>query len=145
MSPFHAAHSLILGMWGGLVAAEAVIEVLGTRRPELREAVTAVHFWLDLLVEIPILAGVVISGALLLLTVNGLTLLLGVKIVAGLAAVASNAICIVRVVRRYRSLPLDEKAYLERTNGVMRTFYLGFPLATAATVIGFLLVAGHAL
>ena len=47
-------HLMMLCLWGGVVATEAVIEVFPFRRRELHPAAISFHYWIDLLVELPL-------------------------------------------------------------------------------------------
>jgi hypothetical protein len=134
MSSRHVAHLVLLGMWAGLVLAETVIEFGPRVRPELWPASARFHFWMDMLIEAPILIGVVVTGTLLLLRVP-LDAALAVKSAAGLLAVGANAACMVVVVRRAR--PGVDAAEARRLSAqVVATALLGLPCALAALVLG---------
>ena len=60
------AHLVLLGVWAGVVAAEAVLELMPRRRPQLHTYTVRAHYWIDLLVELPVILGVTISGMVLL-------------------------------------------------------------------------------
>lgn len=134
MSGLHLTHLVLLGMWAGLVLAEIVVEIGPRFRPELWPATVRFHFWMDMLIEAPILIGVVATGVLLLLRVP-MDATLVVKSVAGLLAVGFNATCIGVVVRRAR--PGTDAASVQRlSNGVVATALLGIPCALVALVLG---------
>ena len=59
-------HLVVLSMWGGIVATEAVVELLPFRRRELHAAAIRYHYWIDLLVELPMVLAVICTGATLL-------------------------------------------------------------------------------
>ena len=59
-------HLVFLSLWGGVVATEAVIEILPRLRREHHGTTVLFHFWIDLLVEAPLLFGVVVTGVLTL-------------------------------------------------------------------------------
>ena len=134
MSGLHLAHLLLLGMWAGLVFAEVIVELLPRTHPELWPAAIRFHFWMDLLVEAPILFGVVTTGALLLMH-GPIDPALAVKSAAGLLAVGANATCIVVVVRRARSRT-DAARVRRLSAGVLATALLGIPCALVAFILG---------
>ncbi|MEJ2581815.1 MAG: hypothetical protein P8127_09325 [Acidobacteriota bacterium] len=41
-------HLVVLALWGGVVATEAVIEILPFRRRELHSATIRFHYWISL-------------------------------------------------------------------------------------------------
>jgi hypothetical protein len=103
MDPWHTAHLLSLGLWGGLVAAEGVVELTPRTDDELRFAAT-LHYWMDVLLELPLLAAVLVTGAVLTAAAWPLSPLHGVKIAAGLTAVGANLWCVAHVIARRRGL-----------------------------------------
>ena len=93
-------HLMVLSLWGGVVATEAVIEVYPLRRRELHPAAIRFHTWIDLLVELPLVLAVVATGAVLAFTIEPLTTLHWIKIALGSLAVAVNLFCISVVISR---------------------------------------------
>jgi len=87
-------HLIMLSMWGGVVATEAVIEIYPFRRRELHAATIRFHYWIDLLVELPLVLAVIATGIALLLLTDPVTPLHLVKVGFGGAAVAINLFCI---------------------------------------------------
>ena len=55
--------SMVLSLWGGVVATEAVIEILPFRQRELHAATIRFHYWIDLLVELPLVLAVIATGS----------------------------------------------------------------------------------
>ncbi len=135
MDPLHTAHLVVLSAWGGLVAAEGVLEV-GARDDEALAHATRQHFWLDLLVEAPLLLGVLVTGALLTLRSLPLTSLHALKVGAGLVAVAANVYCVAVVVRRYvaRADRVAVRRHSARIRLVAPT--IGLPFAAVAAYVG---------
>ncbi len=130
-------HLVVLSAWAGLVGAETVLEVTGRRRAALGEAVARFHYWIDVLVELPLLAGVLVTGAVLLSEAR-LDALLWVKVGAGLGAVAANGACAVAVIARQRLARsgASEAALAPLTRRVFRTAIVGGPLALVALWLG---------
>lgn len=135
----HQLHLLFLALWGGVVLTESVLELWGRRRKELLRPTVTFHFWIDLLIEAPIILGVLASGLLLLLTLESLTWLHALKVAAALLAVSANAYCILLVLARYRDLGqgADSEKLLARTRRVFLSAAVGMPLAAVAAGLGF--------
>jgi hypothetical protein len=133
MTPLHVLHLAFLGLWGGLVAAEFVIEGIGRLTPGQLAVTARLHFWIDLLVELPVLAGVLATGALLLAR-TPLDAALLAKVTAGLLAVAANLACVVLVVRRHRTADAERLARYSAYVGY--TAVVGVPLGVLALVLG---------
>lgn len=148
-SGWHAAHLAAIAAWGGLVAAEIIIEVGGRFSRRLQYATARFHYWTDVTFEIPLLLLVVLTGAVLLMGTQP-DALLWTKVACGLGAVAANAACVVVVFRRNRVALHDANdgnaanaanvanvatmSHLSRW--VFRTAFVGAPLALVALWIG---------
>ncbi len=126
------AHLLLLALWGGVVAAEAVMELLALRRPELARATATLHRAIDLWVEVPLLLGVLTSG-LVLLSSRPLTPLLAAKAACGAVAVGANLYCVVTVVRRHRE---PDARLPARSRQVVASAVVGLPFALVALALG---------
>ncbi len=134
-------HLVVLSLWGGVVATEAVVEIYPFRHREMHAATIRLHYWIDLLVEAPLVAAVVVTGALLLLQQDPVTPLHLVKVAFAGAAVAVNVFCIAVVVRRGRRLDRGgEDGQLWRASRVvLACFAVGLACAGVAATIGFTL------
>jgi hypothetical protein len=143
MTIFHTLHVLALGLWAGLVATEAVVELMGRSSHDLHGAATRMHHRIDLLVELPVLLLVGLTGVLLTLATDDLTVLHLVKIGSGLAAICVNLYCVVLVVQRHRVLAHDDGAVGSRslTDRILLCFLVGGAFASIAFALGFYLVA----
>lgn len=128
----HTLHLVVLAIWLGVVAVEAVIEWLPRRHPELAPAATALHFWIDLLIELPLLVAVVTTGGLLL---RGRLIdpMLAIKLAAGGTAIGMNLLCVALVVARYRG---DSAGSAARTRMIYATAVVGMPLGLLALALG---------
>jgi len=129
-------HLVLLAGWAGVVATEAVIELLPLVRPQLRPAAAVFHYYIDLVVELPVLLGVAVTGAALLAG-RPMDARLAAKVVAGAAAIAANLVCVLLVVARHRG-PADRLA--ARSRLVFVSAGVGLPGAAAAFYLG----AGYA-
>ena len=133
MDELHAAHLVVLGTWALLVLVEGVLELsaragLGPRR------VARAHYWLDLLVEAPLLVSVLATGVLLTIRAWPPSPLLAVKIVCALTAIGLNAYCMVHVVLRHRRAD-DPEALAHHGRRVLWSG-LGIAPALVAAYIG---------
>jgi hypothetical protein len=135
LTGWHLAHVVILGLWGGVVLAEAVMEIGAHRHRHLRDSVVRLHYLIDVFVEVPLLAGVVITGAVLLMRAPAIDAFLWAKVLCGVGAVALNAGCVFAVIRRCRMV--EEKGDTSLlTRLVFGSAGLGVPLAAVALYLG---------
>jgi hypothetical protein len=125
-------HVILLSVWGGLVLCETVLELAWRDRQAL---VAEAHFLIDLFVEIPVVLGVLATGAVLLARAWPPAPLLLVKVACALIAIAANLICAVLVMHRYRVRHDDAAAI--RWGRWVRATGLGGPFALAALILGF--------
>jgi len=132
-------HLMMLSLWGGVVATEAVIEVYPFRKRELHAATIRFHYWIDLLVELPLVLAVIATGTALFFLTDQVTPLHLVKIGLGGAAVAVNLFCIVVVVKRGRRLEGDgnDERLWRASRTVLACFAAGLLCAAGAAVLGF--------
>jgi ABC-type spermidine/putrescine transport system permease subunit II len=132
-------HLMVLSLWGGVVATEAVIEIYPFRHREMHAATIRLHYWIDLLVEAPLVMAVVVTGASLLYLTSPITPLHLLKVGFATAAVAVNIFCIVVVVRRGRRLeqsPADDRLW-KASRVVLACFAVGLLCAAVAATAGF--------
>jgi hypothetical protein len=132
-------HLMALSLWGGVVATEAVIEIYPFRHREAHAATIRLHYWIDLLVEAPLVLAVVVTGVSLLVLADPITPLHLVKVGFAGAAVAVNVFCIAVVVRRGRRLdrgaPDGQLWWASRV--VLACFAVGLACAGVAAALGF--------
>ena len=132
-------HLMVLSLWGGVVATEAVVEIFPFRHHEMHPAAIRLHYWIDLVVEAPLVLAVVVTGAWLLLLTDPVTPLHLFKIGFAGAAVAVNIFCIAVVVRRGRRLQRgagDDQLW-SASRVVLACFAVGLVCAGVAAVAGF--------
>ncbi len=132
-------HLMMLSLWGGVVATEAVIEIFPFRRAELHNATIRLHFWIDLLVELPLVIAVACTGTALLYLTEDVTGTHLVKVAFGTAAIAINIFCISVVFRR--ALRLTRGAAQTKlwplSRIVLACFVFGLAVAAVAATLGF--------
>jgi len=132
-------HAAAVCTWIGVIAVESVLELCKNDAVS-RRFIAAVHAWVDLLVEGPLLVLVVFTGAMLLKTNWPAPTLLLVKVGAGMIGVIVNLICIVLVRKRARE---TDDARMQRLTGQIRLTGLAIPFGLVALVIGFGYLAPH--
>lgn len=131
MDGLAAAHLVVLGLWAGVVAVEVLFELGGFFGRYPAELVADLHRRTDRILEGPLLIAVVTTG-LLLWQRSGWSPALWPKVGFGLAAVASNVVCVAFVERRARTgTPTPAQTRL-----IMATAAPGFPFAAAALWLG---------
>jgi hypothetical protein len=132
-------HLVMLSLWGGVVATEAVIELYPFRHRERHAATIRLHYWIDLLVEAPLVLAVAATGGLLLFSIDRITTLHLFKVGFAGAAIAVNVFCIAVVLRRARGLERgDGDAPLWRSSRVvLACFAVGLLFAAVAATLGF--------
>ena len=132
-------HLVVLSLWGGVVATEAVIELYPFRHLEMHPASIRLHYWIDLLVEAPLVLAVVVTGVVLLWRIDPITPLHLVKVGFAAAAIAVNVFCIAVVVRRGRrfDLGVDDGLLWGSSRVVLACFAVGLACAAVAAAAGF--------
>lgn len=132
-------HLALLTFWGGIVATESVLEIYPTRHRDHHPQTIVFHYWIDLLVELPAILGVVASGLLLTLLSWPLSGLHWLKIACAAGAIISNVLCIALVLRRKRQMDagVPDKELWQQTRRVFLCLKLGLPLALVAAGLGF--------
>lgn len=137
MTGWHIAHFLVLGTWLGVVLAELVFEAAGSRTEPLSRAAALFHGAVDRYLEIPLLAGVVLTGGALL-SQTEFSGALGVKIACGLGAVAINGACAVVVFRREKEAKAgaSPERLAALTKWVWLSAAVGVPLGLVALFLG---------
>jgi len=110
---------------------EAVVEALGLEDAQLA---ARLHFWIDAVVELPLVALVLVTGTLLTARVWPPTGLHVLKLAMGAIAVAANLYCIAFVILRYRHR--HDPVKLRRYRAHVLASTVGLPFGAAAAYIG---------
>lgn len=134
------AHLMLLCLWAGIVLAEGVIELLPLRRPIYRNAAVSMHLWIDVLIEFPVIVGVLLTGVLLLKG-HPWDVRLVLKVGAGCAAILANLACMGIVIRRawVQWRRRGPRRVLCLTRAIILSAAIGLPFAVASAILGFLL------
>jgi hypothetical protein len=130
MDVLHLLHLVFICTWLGVVMAEGVIELNGAT-----VAVAKLHFWIDLLLELPLLMAVLITGGMLLDGHWPPSPLLTFKIGSGLIAVFANILSVAIVVVRYSKR--GDAIALDRYSRWVKISALGVPFGLIAAYMGF--------
>lgn len=133
MNALHLTHLGLICAWGGVLLTELIIESLG--EDDVSQAHAArLHFWIDLLAEVPIILAVLVTGGLLLSEIWPPTGLHLVKVACALVAIGMNLYCSAIVVVRYRQR--DDIASVRRWGRHVRLSVLGVPFGAVAAYLG---------
>jgi hypothetical protein len=131
MDALHIWHLILLSLWAGIVMAELVVELVGWQGHEAGAA--AMHYWIDLLLELPVLGAILTTGALLAWRAWPLSRLHWLKIGAGLVAIGANLYCVILVVRRRRQ---TDTAAIRAYRRPIQLSLAGVPFALMAAYLG---------
>lgn len=129
-------HVFGVGLWLGCAGAETLLEIAGERKPELRRTVIRLHYWIDLVVELP---------AVLLALVTGIALATQLpadggwdlaKRIIGLVALTANLGAIGAIVARERAARAGDERALARRQSLFGTLVVvAAPAALVALII----------
>lgn len=97
-------HLCLIAAVVGVIATEGVMEIFPFFRKEHQPSTVRFHVWIDLLVELPLILGILVTGGALVLLVENLTIWHLVKIGCALAAGGLAVSCIWTVLRRKKRL-----------------------------------------
>lgn len=138
-TPMALAHLIFLGLWGGAVLVELVIELHARGRAEREAVASELHFWIDLLIELPLLLAVLGTGFALAARQPVFPALLTAKIALGLTAILANLICVGVVIQRRREVRrgASEPRVAVLSRRVRLTATPGLPAGLAALYLGF--------
>jgi hypothetical protein len=125
-------HIVTASAWLGLVAAETVMELYG-RDAASRRLIAQIHRRIDILFEVPLVALVLVSGAVLLSRAWPASPLLLAKVGAGMIGVIANAFCIPWVQARAKAV--DDAKVQALTRKIAATG-VAIPFGVAALALG---------
>jgi hypothetical protein len=127
-------HTVAVFVWFGVVAAEVSIELRARDDDGMRRA-AADHYWIDALVEVPLLAIVLASGLLLTVRAWPLDSARAAMVTCGLLAVAANVACVGFVIARRRGVDDASVVRLNRRR-IFACAIAGAPFGLLAAIIG---------
>lgn len=133
MSHLLILHLGFLGVWLVLVVIETFLEFRSSRQENALKASLS-HFWIDVSAEVPLVVGVLVTGALLLEKMPYIPLLFKIKVALALIAIAFNLTCFVFVVQRYKNR--NNPQLFALYNKRVRLTWVGVPFGLAALYIG---------
>jgi putative copper export protein len=120
----HFLHFLAVGCWLGCYLTEAVVEYLSARNGQLLNYATAIHEWIDRMVEIPAFVLVLATG-IIMLNSTPVTPLLLFKIGFALLTIAINVACVVAVRRRRAAMERGDQAQQQSLTKFVHWTFLG--------------------
>lgn len=129
-----AIHLIAVSLWGGIVATEVVLELMPRRSTDTHEFVARTHYWIDVSLELPVIALVIMTGAALTVRAWPVPPVYWVHIGAALVAIGANLFCVTQVVGRKRSTSQDQRLVHDRR---IRASVAGVLFALVAVVVGF--------
>lgn len=126
-------HLIFVSLWGGVLLSEVVLEISARDEDSARFA-AKVHYWIDLILELPLILGVLTTGTLLALRHLPLPPLYFLKIGSGLLAIGFNLYCVGLVILRYRHR--EEAGPLIRYTRHIRFTTIGFLFGILSAILG---------
>lgn len=126
-------HLFAATAWVAIIGAETVLELHGSSAVS-RRLIAQIHKWIDVLFEGPLIAAIVISGAVLLARAWPAPPLLLIKVGAGMIAMVANAACLSWVQARARTD--DDAKAVALTKKIWFSGY-AIPFGLIALAIGF--------
>ncbi len=132
-------HLIFLAIWVGVLATEAVIELYPYKMRDLHNPAIRFHYWIDLLVELPAIFGLAITGIIMLILAEQITLLHVIKITIAVLVISVQLYCIFIVLKRAHVLKSggSEEILWQESGTVIKSFVIGFPLGVIVALIGF--------
>ncbi len=144
MSTLAVLHISFIVAWAAIIAVESIIEFFNDiRTSDQAKMVADLHFKIDVYLEVPVVLGVLVTGALLLSDATW-SILLAIKVAGALFAIGMNALCVVIVIRRHAALrdAVVEgvaESFTVRSNRIFDLASVGIPVGIAAFVLGWVL------
>ncbi|MBZ5795685.1 hypothetical protein K8353_36740 [Burkholderia contaminans] len=132
-------HGAVVAAWLAVLAAEAAIEVQA-RAPGAHPTVAAVHGWIGLLVEAPLIAITVVTGMLLMMRMWPVSTLVLVKAALGLVAAAANKF---RVFLAAPRICVDDDVKRLQLTRRLTLAAAAVPIGAVAWFIGYLYLHGQ--
>ncbi|GEM_PF-1557372 len=131
-------HLTVVSALIGVIATETVMELLPLRKNDLHHSAIRFHFWIDLLLELPLALGVIATGVAMATLVKELTILHLIKIACASTAFLLGCTCIWRVIRRDRFLKNNEpeKVLKKETKNIHITASITYILISVIIILG---------
>jgi len=109
----------------------------GKKHPH--SSIIKAHYWIDLLIEIPLIIGVITTGIIMIGYGAGRAPSFHMKLTFAIIAILMNLVCIFAVIKRRRALVnnSDEKILCRWSRIVWITALIGTPAAVITVVLGF--------
>ncbi len=139
--PVAIVHIIFIGLWCGVIAAESVMEISSYRRSVYQEHTARMHYWIDVLIEMPIVLSVAVTGSVLVWIRWPLTGWHFIKIGCACIAIAANLLCIKWVINRYKETKhaTSKKALVWYTTRIFSIAIVGGFFGIISAILGFIL------
>jgi len=136
MNPILFIHFMAIGIWAGCIATEIVCE-LDQKDVEPRDSyIASLHWKIDKYVEIPAILLTLLTGfTLLQQSPFAWTLLLKIKITAGLAAALFNIVAAYTIYQRYRYFSLNDEQQYKKYHKLHDTIGIGCVIFLSIAII----------
>lgn len=134
-------HFFFIAAFLGLYFVEVVFELysyFNKSDSELFRSVIRIHYWVDILVEIPLAGGIIVAGIIMAVLMGSLTTLHLIKIGAAFCWVFFGCICIWNVIQRYRLLQTGSpnELLMKKSNIIIFFAVIAMSAFTLAAGIG---------
>lgn len=133
MDSLELVHLIAVCVWGGILLVEFIMETIGFGENG-SSLVARLHFWTDVLVEVPIVGAVLVTGTILTARNWPPSALLQAKIAAALVAIGLNLYCTSFVILRYRRI--GDTAMMLKYRKHITYSVLGVPFGAIAAYLG---------
>ena len=140
-------HLCSVGAWLGVVTTEVLLEVYPHKDRSLYRSTIHFHYWIDLLIELPLVLLLLGSGIVLVFLSASLDLLHVLKITSGLVPVLACLAGIYVVLRRSAALKAgkSEDDLWDGSRHIVIAVLVGAPFFTVSLGLGFWLARARLL
>jgi hypothetical protein len=135
MSLLLIIHLIALGIWIGVVGAEAAIEFDGMKDDDSYIRASKMHYLTDIWIEIPAFTTVLVTG-LLMLNESHLTGVFLYKVIFAVLAIIFNIICVYAVFKRRKFALSEDIEGMKTTDVAMKIGGLVVPSFLVAFILG---------
>ena len=134
-------HLCLIAAIIGVISTEGVMEIYPYLKKDLHHSAIRFHVWIDILVELPIVLGIIGTGIGMAILLDKLTMLHLIKITCASIAGLLTISCIWRVLRRNRLLNegAPEDALLRETKRIIITAIILYSFLIPTLIMGVLL------
>lgn len=136
MNPILFIHFIAIGVWAGCIATEIVCELDQKNVKPEDSYIASLHWKIDKYVELPAILLTLLTGFTLLQQGPiAWTLLLKIKITAGLTAVLLNIIAAYTIYQRYRYFSLNDEQQYQKYHSLHDTIGIGCVISLSIAIV----------